>query len=148
MAKRSLSYNRRMNSMNKGLFMKAVIIPCCIVFIFSAIYLIWFINNKNSTLTNIDYIRSFMSSTGQLRDYSNKLGMHDPSTDIKWYMDDKGVRIEFGRIVMDWETEEFWDPAMQQKLNDIGIVFEEVKEKGVPKIICKYRGLEIERWVR
>ena len=89
MAKRKLGkVNQRKDFMGGKSPMKYIIIPCMIVVIMSCMYLIWYQNNLNSTASNIEYIKSFMSSSGELRDYSNKIGMHDPKEDIRWYKTD------------------------------------------------------------
>lgn len=94
--------------MNKNASWKWFVAPCVLIIICSCVYMIWFINNRNSTYTNIEYIKGFMTSSGTLNDFSNKIAMHDPKTDIKWFMTGDEVRIEFGRIVMDWSKEDFF----------------------------------------
>jgi len=150
MAKRKLTKGvKRKDFMGNNSVMKYIIIPCMLVMIASCIYLIVFINNKNSTLSNIEYIRSFMSSSGQLRDYSNKIGMHDPAKDIKWYKTNKEVRIEFGRIFLTWEPDEFFKQDNLDRIATIGFTVEYVKSKsGYEEMKLYYQGVEVERWVK
>ena len=90
-----------------------------------------------------------MSSSGELRDYSNKLGMHDPETDIKWYKTDKEIRIEFGRIFMTWEPEVFYSQEVQDQLATIGFTTDIKKDSdGTKRLHLYYRGEEVERWVK
>ncbi len=147
--RRSLESTRRATAMNKHGVSKFVIIPCVIVLIASCIYLIWYLNNQNSTYNNILYIRSFMNSSGKLNDYSNKLGMHDPETDIKWYKTKDEIRIEFGRIFLTWEPEEFYKEDNLTLLSTIGFTIE-IKEdsNGVKTLHLFYMGKECERWVK
>lgn len=138
----------RKTAMEKNGISKWILLPCLLAMIASLIYLIWFINNQNSTYKNIEYIRSFMTSSGKLNDYSNKLGMHDPQEDIKWFKTDDEIRIEFGRIFLTWEPEKFYAQENLELLSTIGITIDIKEEDGVRVLHLYYRGEEIERWVR
>lgn len=149
MAKRKLGkVNQRKDFMGGKSPMKYIIIPCMLVVIMSCMYLIWYQNNMNSTASNIEYIRSFMSSSGELRDYSNKLGMHDPETDIKWYKTEDEIRIEFGRIYLTWEPETFYTQEVQDAIGTIGFTTRVIEKDGVKTLYLYYRGEEVERWVK
>ena len=119
------------NHMAKNAEWKWIILPCLLVLCASIILLYLWIGNRNSTNTNIDYIRSFMTSTGKLNDFSNKLSMHDPYKDIRWEWTDEGeVAILFGRIILDWEsTEDFLNQDVQTKLGTIGFVTEVINDE-------------------
>lgn len=137
------------NHMTKNAEWKWILAPILIVLIGSVILFTQYLGNKKSSYENIDYIRSFMTSTGKLNDFSNKLNMDDPKTDIKWYWDEnKNVRIEFGRIVMDFEWEEFILESTQEKLGTIGFAFESETVDGRKDLVCYWRGEVVERWVR
>lgn len=148
MAKRRKSKNK--DVMNKNMSWKYLVAPCALVIICSCVYLMWYINNKNSTYENIDYIRGFMTSSGTLNDFSNKIGMHDPEKDLKWFMTDKTVRIEFGRIVMEWEKDEFLSDDNLTHLSTIGITadVQTDKDTGKKKLHLYYQGTEMERWIK
>ena len=150
MAKRKLGTKQNRNTaMTKHGGYKYVFIPCAIVIIVSLVYLIWYINTQNSTYDNILYIRSFMTSSGNLNDFQNKLGMHDPETDIKWFKTDKEIRIEFGRIFLTWEPEDFFAQENLDLLGTIGITTDIKKEKDGRQVLhLYYRGTEIPRWVK
>lgn len=150
MAKRKLGkVTQRKDYMGGHSPMKYILIPCCIVIIASCIYLIWYINNQNSTYQNIEYIRSFMTSSGKLNDFSNKLGMHDPETDIKWYKTDDEIRIEFGRIYLTWEPEDFYKQDNIDALGTIGFTVEIKKDSDGNKVLhLYYMDEEVERWVK
>lgn len=150
MAKRKLNkVTQRKDYMGGKSPVKYVLIPCVIVIIMSCVYLIWYINNQNSTYSNITYIRSFISSSGKLNDFSNKLGMHDPETDIKWYKTEDEIRIEFGRIYLTWEPAKFYEQENLDLLATIGITAEIKVDKENNKVLhLYYMGEELERWVK
>mgnify|MGYP001660877101 FL=1 len=150
MAKRKLAKSqRRKDYMGGKSVLKYILIPCTIAIVASCIFLIWYINNQNSTYSNIEYIRGFMTSSGKLNDYSNKLGMHDPETDIKWYKTDDEIRIEFGRIYLTWEPEKFYQQENLDALETIGFTIKVKEDKDGNKILhLYYQGEEVERWVK
>lgn len=149
MAKRKLGKKSRKEVMGKHKGYKYVFIPCTIVIVASLVYLIWYMNTQNSTYDNILYIRSFMTSSGTLNDFQNKIGMKDPETDIKWYKTDDEIRIEFGRIFLTWEPEDFYAEENLQLLSSIGITTEIQKgTDGVRTLHVFYHGEELERWVK
>lgn len=149
MAKRNSGRQKKKDFMGKNKGYKYVFIPCAIVIIASLIYLVWYINTQNSTYENILYIRSFMSNSGTLNDFQNKLGMHDPETDIKWYKTDDEIRIEFGRIFLTWEPEKFYEKENLELLETIGFTIEIKKNSdNVSVLHLYYHGEEVQRWVK
>lgn len=149
MAKRKLGKNNRKEVMGNNKIYKYVFIPCALIVIVSLVYFIWFINQKNSTYSNIQYIRSFMTSSGTLNDFQNKLGMHDPEKDIKWYKTDDEIRIEYGRIFLTWEPKDFYAQENLDLLGTIGFTTEIKKDKEGNKVLhLYYQGKEVERWVK
>ena len=137
----------RDTAMQKGQFSKYVFIPVGIAIIVLTVLLFWYQNNLNATDAHIEYIRSFMTSTGKLNDFQNKLGMHDPLKDIKWYKNEDEIRIEFGRMILTWEPEDFFTEDTQEKLNSIGIRWDILKEGDLKVLHIYYRDQEIPRWV-
>lgn len=130
-------------------FSKLVLIPCTIVIIMSCLYLIWYLSQRNSTIENIYYIQSFMTSSGQLNDYANKLGMHDPEKDIKWFKTTDEIRIEFGRITLTWEPDMFYQQENLDLLKTIGFTIQIKEDKNKKKVLhLFYKGVELERWVK
>lgn len=150
MAKRRASrMNERKDYMGKNSGMKHVLIPCVIVIVFTLAFLIWYINNQNSTYSNILYIRSFMTSSGNINDYQNKLGMHDPETDIRWYKTEDEIRIEFGRIHLTWEPEKFYEQENLDLLETIGFTIKILEDSNGNRVLhLYYKDREVERWVR
>ena len=147
MAKRGAA--KKKDYMSKGMGTKTILIPCLIVIVGSCVFLIWWISQRNSTYNNIEYIKSFMSSSGELRDYSNKIGMHDPSVDIKWYKTNDEIRIEFGRIFLTWEPKDFYDENNLTQLETIGITTKILADGDGNKVLhLYYHGVELERWVK
>lgn len=149
MAKRKLGKSQKKEYMDSGKFMKYVLIPCAIVVIGTCIYLIWYMNGQRSTYANIEYIKGFVTSSGKLNDFQNKIGMHDPQTDIKWYKTDDEIRIEFGRIFLTWEPADFYKQENLDNLSAIGITTKIKTDENDRKTLhIYYLGEEIERWVK
>ena len=147
MAKRSKL--KKTTRIEKGAATKAILIPCVLVLITTLIYFIWWQNNQNSTYNNIMYIRSFMTSSGKLNDFQNKIDMHNPETDIKWFKTDKEIRIEFGRIFLTWEPEKFYQQENLDLLSTIGITAKVIKSPDNKQVLhLYYQGKELERWVK
>lgn len=149
MAKRKLGRPAKSKlAMDKNKVYKYIWMPCIIVIIASLVFLIWYNNNKNSTYRNVAYIRSFMTSSGKLNDFQNKIGMNDPATDIKWYKTDKEIRIEFGRIYMTWEPEDFYKPENLELISTIGFTIDIKEEDGRKVLHLYWNGNEVERWIK
>lgn len=137
------------DSMHSNTFWRYVLVPCMIVLIGTVIYMIWYMNNQRSTYKNIEYIKSFMTNTGKLNDFSNKIGMHDPEKDLKWFKTDDEIRIEFGRIILTWEPKDFFEEENLTQLSTIGITVKVKEDKNGQKTMhLFYMGKEIERWVK
>lgn len=136
------------NHMETNAEWKWIVAPILIVLVGSIILFYMYTFERNSTDTNIEYIRSFMTTNGKLNDFSNKLGMHDPKTDIKWYWQDGMITIEFGRIILDWEEEKFLDEQVQLDINSIGFTIDTQLRDG-KKVLCLYwKGEEVPRYVK
>lgn len=149
MARRALIRETKTHKiLNKGNFLKYVILPCFIAFIVSCVYAFWYTNNQNSTYTNIEYIRSFMTSSGRLNDFQNKLMMHDPKEDIKWYKTDDEIRIEFGCIPLTWKPEDFYAEENLAALETIGFTIDIKTQSSGKKLYLYWNGEEVERWVK
>jgi hypothetical protein len=90
-----------------------------------------------------------MTSSGKLNDFQNKISMHDPETDIKWYKTSDEITIEFGRIILTWEPEDFYKQDNLDQLASIGITTEIKQSKdGTKTLHLYYLGQELERWVK
>ena len=98
---------------------------------------------RRSSYDNIQYIKSFMSSSGEIRDISNKINMKNPKTDIQWFDEDGIVTIHFGRIVMEWERDEFLSETVQKELNVIGFSVKQENKDPDTVIRLFYQGLEL-----
>lgn len=150
MAKKRRRPTKTQTMLDKNSTLKYIAAPCILVLIASCIFLFWYNNNKRSTYENIDYIRSFMTSNGRLNDFQNKLGMHDPATDIKWFKTEDEIRIEYGRIVLTWEPEDFFTEDNTEHIATIGFTYD-IKYEGIeriPTLHLYYCGEEVERWLR
>lgn len=110
----------------------------------------WFVSDKSNVKTSydaIDYIKSFMTSSGKLNDYNNSLGFKDPEVDFKWYYDSKNVKIEFGYINMKFPIEEFMSDKCTYALSQIGITWDTIKKDDGKHLRIFYLGEEMPRWL-
>ena len=151
MAKRGQSRGRGSAKQVKGYgnprWFKYIASPCILVMIvMGGLYFYDQIGAKSNE-SGIEYIQSFIASSGNLVDYQNKLGMKDPATDLKWYKTDDEVRIDFGRIILKYSLEEFMSEKVQGDLASIGITSQVIKEKTGNVLHLYYLGEEIQRWV-
>ena len=106
--KRAKHWNgKSKTSLERNLLTKNVIIPLICLLIATGGFIFWNLKSDMGTLEGLEYINSFVGAGGKLNDFQSKLGMDDPEKDIKWFHDDKGVRVEFGKIIMDFTEEEF-----------------------------------------
>lgn len=147
--KRAKHWNgKSKTSLEKNLIVKSVLIPLVCLLLATIGYLVWGTKQDMGTLEGLNYIKSFVGSGGKLNDFQGKLGMDDPKEDIKWFYDEEGIRIEFGKIIMDFTEAEFLSDNIKGKLKDIGITYD-VKEKGDQyEFKLYYLGTEIERYIR
>ena len=132
----------------RGAFIKVVLFPVALTLIVISIYFFWYQNNLNATDEHIEYIRSFMRSPGVLNDFQNKLGMHNPKEDIKWFEEGDNITIEYGWVILTWTKEDFKTEETLQSLQSIGFTYE-IKCKDNNEVIkLYYCGEEIQKWVK
>lgn len=123
-----------------------IIVPCAIVLF------LWGYDKFQAqrTITNsydqIEYILSFMRN-GELYDYSNKIGMKNPDSDIRWYRTDDGVKIEYGYMTLNFPMEEFLSDNCTLQMGKIGITHEFHKTDTGKKLVLLYHDEELERWI-
>ena len=147
--KRAKHWNgKSKTSLEKNLITKSVLIPLICLLIATAGYVAWNMKSDMGTMEGLAYIKSFVGSGGKLNDFQSKIGMEDPATDIKWYYDDKGIRVEFGKIIMDFTVQEFISPNIVKQFKDIGITYDVDDSTGEYKFKLYYLGKEIERYIR
>lgn len=125
-------------------FKKFVIFPIlCVVGISVYIYL----NSQVeyvATDANIDFIREHMNSAGTIIDYYNEICVKNVE-DIKAFIKDDKVTIEFGKISLTWELKDFVTTEVQERLKSIGItVFKDSVNKDMIRIF--WNGEEVTRW--
>lgn len=146
MANQTRFRNKVENKGARGVFIY-IIIPLIAIAAMIIGYTYNKLNEKQNSYAQIDYILSFMQN-GVLNDFSNKIGMKDPETDIKWYLDDDTVKVEFGYMTMKFSTEEFLSDYCKNYIGQIGITSELIKTgENTSKLKLFYNGKEIERWV-
>lgn len=131
--------------MKKNKVLKFIILPVCFVVIASMIYYLYYSVAINATDRNIEVIKEHMNSSGKLVDIKNEIAVNSID-DVKLFVTEDEVRIEFGRLVLNWTPEKFATQEVQDTLETIGF---EVKFKGDPvKMYLYYHGEEVERWVK
>ena len=152
MAKRRGKNSKQQDKvMNGGLYgtFWYLLIPAIIVIGFIFVMIIRNTNNTNNAYSQIAHIRQYVKH-GELKDYSNQIGMKDPDTDIRWYKHDNIVEIEFGYMNMKFDIEEFLTPRCKEELNSIGLDYKLVTTDAENKnytLKLYYNGKELERWV-
>ena len=152
MARRRGKNSRQQNKvMNGGVYgtIWYFLIPAIIVVGFIFVMIIRNTNNTNNAYSQIANIRQYVRN-GELKDYSNQIGMKDPETDIRWYKHDKYVEIVFGYMDMKFDLEEFLTPECKHELNTIGLDYKLVVTDAENKqytLKLYYNGKELERWV-
>jgi len=121
------------------------IIPCflCLVIVVCGFYFNAY-TQKSSNFTSIEFIHEHFNNAGKLLDYQNEIGVKDID-DIKLFVKDKNVKIEFGFIKLDWTMEEFLTEEVQKALEKIYITCRRDKETGRLRVF--YKGQELQRWV-
>ena len=132
------------NRMNQNNFIHVILAVAIVAFVIT-VYLWYQGNNQAATTDHIKYIKSFMSSSGTLRDYSNKLGMHDPKTDLKWFEKGDTIEIHFGRIILTWPREVFLLESTREELHTITMDYTVDKVTG--NITVYYKGEVVSKWV-
>lgn len=100
--------------------------------------------DDNATQESIAFIREHFNNGGKLIDYNNEINVTELN-DIKLFVDDKDVRIDFGSIRLEWSLSEFVE---EENLKALETIFIEVRrDKDTGKLRVFYKGKEIRRWV-
>ncbi len=123
-----------------------VLIPVCIVLGMTVYDKIQYQRTITNSYDQIEYICSFMRN-GELFDFSNKIGMKNPESDIRWYRTDSGVKIEYGYMTMNFPMEEFLTDKCESELGRIGITHKLLKTETGKKLVLLYHDEELERWI-
>ena len=143
--KKSFRRNKEKDFVSHGMMRRTIIIPILVFTVAVCMLLFKNITKTRSTYEGIEYIASMQTSPGRLNDYQNKLLMHDPATDIKWFMieEDGVIEIDYGIEVLTWEYADFFTDANAQHLAKIGFSFS--TDVGTNKLHIYYNGVEVER---
>lgn len=100
--------------------------------------------DDNVTQESIAFIREHFNNGGKLIDYNNEINVTELD-DIKLFVDNKNVRIDFGSIRLEWSLSEFVE---EENLKALETIFIEVRrDKDTGKLRVFYKGKEIKRWV-
>lgn len=131
--------------MKKNNVWKFVLAPAVVMIIGSALWFFYYTVVVNATDRNMQVILDHMNSAGVIVDIQNEIAVNGVE-DLKLYVTDKEIEIEFGRLTLEWTPEVFAQPETQQKLSMIGITY---KVYGEPKKLHVFwHDEEIERWVK
>ena len=129
----------------KNKFTKFVVAPVVFLLVGTVFYFVYYNVVINSTATNIKLIKEHMNSSGTIVDIQNEIGVQSVE-DIKLFVTTEEVRIQFGKLVLNWSPKNFAKSETQEQLSQIGF---EIQFKGEPpKMYLYWHGAEVERWVR
>lgn len=123
-----------------------VLLPCIIVLAMIGYDKFQQKREITNSYDQITYITSFMQN-GVLHDFSNKIGMKNPDSDIRWYKTDDGVKIEYGYMTIKFPMEEFLSEECTTQLSKIGITHKFRTTDTGKKLILLYHDEELERWI-
>lgn len=130
---------------SKGGFLKFVILPVMILAIGTMIYYFYDQVANGATNENMQVIKDHLNSSGVLVDTRNEIGVKSVD-DIKLFVTEEEVRIEFGYLILTWTPKQFAKKETQEALELLGF---EVKFEGDPvKMNVYWQGEKIERWVK
>lgn len=130
---------------SKGGFLKFVILPVMILAIGTMIYYFYDQVANGATNENMQVIKDHLNSSGVLVDTRNEIGVKSVD-DIKLFVTEDEVRIEFGYLILTWTPKQFAKKETQEALELLGF---EVKFEGDPvKMNIYWQGEKIERWVK
>ena len=127
-----------------GVIFRFLIIP--LIFFIGALSVagIYMKGLGGSTSDNLLFIQNHINSQGRLVDLQREISV-DSSEDIKFYYTDKKVKIEFGEVLLKWDTEEFMTKNTRSELKKIGLIVKINSKTG--KVHLFYGNDEVERWV-
>ncbi len=121
----------------------ATVIPV----VFLGVAIVWWLAGadigKNATVRNLEFIAKHTNSAGTLVDYTGDIGVKSIA-DIKLYVKDKEVRIEYGKIFLTFTEENFLSEEYTGLLEKVGITRQINKKTGLLEVF--YHGVKLERW--
>ena len=91
-----------------------------------------------------EFIERHINSNGELKDITNDIGVRSYE-DIKLFIKDDFVKIEYGKVALKWKLEDFTKKENLDRLKRIGIDVYRDKDSGRLRVF--YKGEELERWV-
>lgn len=128
---------------------KKIIIYFAVPIIFMLAISFYYLNYNGildgSTNTNINFIIDHLNNVGDIVDYKNEIDCKSIE-DIKLFVKDDTYKIEFGKIQLEWGSEEeLMNVDLLNKLERIGIKIYRDEKTGELRFF--YKGEELERWV-
>lgn len=97
-----------------------------------------------STEDSIKFIQEHINHQGKLVDINREINVNSID-DIKLYVKEKEIRLDFGEITMMWKPEDFVSKENRDLLAKINITMFKDKDTGVLRVF--YGEEEIQRWV-
>lgn len=121
-----------------------IIVPALFFLVAYVFWANWDSNVSASTRDNVDFIIDHYNGQGKLVDYQREICVNSVE-DIKLFVEDGKVRIDYGIITLVWTLSDFVSPAWDGDLARIGIT--RYKDKNTGRLRVFYYEEEIERWV-
>ena len=127
----------------KGLF-KHFILPALLI---GVVLIFWrgiMSNRYASTEESIKFIQEHINHRGELVDHNREINVNSID-DIKLFVKEKEIRLDFGEITMMWKPEDFVSKENRDLLAKINITMFKDKDTGMLRVF--YGEEEIQRWV-
>ena len=111
---------KRVDLLSKHDHIKYIVIPVLLVLVASIVLTFYYSSRSSSNQRVLKHIMSYQTSSGKLNDFQNNIGVKT-ADDIKYYVYDGKVRIEFGKQILEWDKKEFYTDDTKHNLELIGV---------------------------
>lgn len=123
--------------------LKFILMPVCLFCIGVGLWTLYTGAEKAATDRGIQFIKEHTNSAGRIVDYNGEIGVKSIK-DIKLYVTEKEIRIQYGKIDLTWSKEEFLAEKYDIPLRQIGIIRQINPRTGELEVYYKEELLE--RW--
>lgn len=124
-------------------FIKCVLVPVALILVVVSVARLYTGISNKATVDNLKYIAKHVNSVGRIVDYQGDIGVRSID-DIKLYVKEDTVRIEFGKILLEWRYDDFLSEKYDDALERIGLYREIDKKTNELKVY--YLEEELVRW--
>ena len=124
-------------------FIKYVLVPIALILVIVSVAKLYLGIGNKATVDNLKYIAKHVNSVGRIVDYQGDIGVRSID-DIKLYIKEDTVRIEFGKILLKWRYDDFLSEKYDNALERIGLYREIDKKTNELKVY--YLEEELVRW--